>query len=71
MEGKILRYKGKDFTMEPYIKIIAVGDFKAFVKVLYPKCWGINPKLSEAVFSLEKIEGQYQEVDSYDNKFYE
>lgn len=68
MKTGVYHFKGSDFTMNRYLKVLFVGENNAFVKVLYPKAWGLTPK--ETTISLKKLKEQYTIIDSYNKDFY-
>jgi hypothetical protein len=65
---KIYKRKGNEFSMMPYLKVLAEGEHTFFVRILTPKCWNLNAQ--ESVMKKEDLEKKYLKVDSYDSNFY-
>ena len=65
---KIYKRKGNEFSMKPYLKVLAEGDHSFFVRIITPKCWNLKPQ--ESVIKKDDLEKQYLPVDSIDSNFY-
>jgi hypothetical protein len=49
--GGIYRTRSSAFTMRPKIKVLAIEQLTAFIKIIYPESWGLTNKCTTMMVS--------------------
>ena len=54
--GGIYKTKSGTFTMRPTIKVLAIEESTAFIKVIYPESWGLTNKCTTIMVGMIRKE---------------